>query len=174
MEKAVIAIAAASSLLAGCSGDLTVRNDVGERVIVKKSTVKAYPYGNRFADNYLRDSAQKAYKTCLEAGGKWCEEIHKKYADKEIERNKPIQEWLDKDITLRRVKFRTISVDLNGYKKVSGYKVVYCMPDDFNWINHETVKRAQKVMGFNLVTPANRDRTFEDRVELEVCERFGR
>lgn len=174
MQKAVATAAAAIFLLAGCSGDLTVKNDVGERVIVKKSTVKAYPYGNRFASIYLRDSQQKAYKTCLEVGGPWCEEVHKKYADREIERNKPIQAWLDKGITLRRVKYRTISIDLNGYKKVSGYRTVYCMPDDFNWVNHEIVKKARKVMGFNLVTAANRDRTFEDRVELEVCNRFGR
>ena len=172
-------------LLAGCvtrkpPTDITVKSDLGEKTVVKKSAVTSYQFDLVNADSHTRkwlNVGTKGRDKCASGILSWskCDEIYGDGIYEKEENLKTIKSM--PDITV--VKYRTIDTNVNGDKTASGYKYVACIPEGED---QERVKWAElindidgvnanpkKKIGNNLLN----DGLVASSVQIKVCEKYG-
>jgi hypothetical protein len=155
--------------ISGCSsGDISVTSDIGEKIIIKSSSITALPYDKAGQiDALKKGNAEKmdGYQSCVERGGITPTDCWEIWGEKIVG-----EETFSKINALPKMKtirYRTIFVDINGDKKASGYETVTCIPDG----TEENRKKWSETI--NGVSNILQDSTVANIAIQELCKKYG-
>ena len=177
-------------LLSGCgSGDISVKSDVGEEYLVKKTSVTANIFETeqtiQTVESGIADfqvSFEDLISTCMRDGIGNRSECYEILTPAFVE---PIEEMKETVKTLKSVpvttvvRFRAVDTDVNGDKTASDYWNVVCVPDGTNeernkWgeVLVDTMEKGfpDTVWKTNLLA----DGSVAATVRTKVCERYGK
>ena len=183
MQKKSTALIVLTALLAGCSKDIVSRNDLGEAIRVKESTIEKYIVDKDYAVNITEEWIefwQKELQHCNGLGlastfiAVKCWET---FGPKIIKGNNDLKVIPEMpEITI--VKYRAINTNSNGDKSASGSQYVACIPDGkaddkdrwFSIISNEYIgNKSEK----KIATSLSSENTIENSIRTKVCERHG-
>lgn len=177
MRKAAVAISLAATALAGCSGDLTIKSDLGEKTIIKKSAVESRTFDKAYAEKMLDGDSlyfwQGAYDECLSKyRPSICDPAQGKELEKEKKRLNAMKAFAAKDMKMQLLKYRPIFVDLNGRKSApSTPTYLACVPKSFNAEEIDIAIQAAKEVGYRLAVDTDTEAEYQTR--LKICQKFG-
>ena len=161
--------------LTGCSNDLSVKTDLGEKYIVKQSAVTVFPYfdwDNRVNDlEYWIKSNRESYDSCR---------------SREYMSDSDCSFWLDQEEdykarleaakalrnepkSLVKVKFRPIFIDLNGKKIAKDYEEIYCVNPNLSETDQAEILFASSTSVPNKYSP----NAFEN-TKVKVCDKYAK
>ena len=172
--------------------DIVVKTDVGEKIIVKDSTVKTKP----ISTDDVADARQKytPVEECIDRqkiirviSDYSCQRIY------EREKEKYPEDWIEYDNEVdyfrkaglksfgTEVTFRPIFVDLNNKKIVGGYKTLFCPNNDaiFNTFSLEKeddilfyLYALKKAGDYQFLDP--RSTIAMDQVKIKLCNKYAK
>ena len=177
VTKATVALSLAAAFLTGCSGDLSVKSDLGEEVFVKKSAVTVSAWGKEEAEQ-KRDAYQKAINAhglelerCPNVSPSRCRKIWLTRVGRDAGKMGDLDKFIDADIIINLVSYTPVSVDLNGVKTPGKHTTAACIPKTFDDEQSIVASRAAKAASLDLVE--SHGVRAKDSVKWRVCQRFG-
>jgi hypothetical protein len=156
--------------VAGCkAADILVTSDIGEKIIIKSSSVTVTVYDNEKSARRMEEfnaNAMVRYNNCVQlttVGREGCWNIHSTgmYSENSI-----LDTW--NMPPMKEIQYRTIFIDVNGDKTASDYKTVVCLPGD----SIENRKRWHSLI--KLGTDFSASNTIMDISKRELCDKFGK
>jgi hypothetical protein len=153
----------------GCGArDISVDSDVGEKIIIKPDSITTSIYNNEAQADKLEQRSKTSmagYYNCMNTTGlgtSGCWGIYKfNYTDKEtlsLIRSLP---------KMKKVKYRTIFIDVNGDKTASDYKFITCLPKG---TKEDRIKWDSVIEGSTNIVE---DSTIGSIATQELCKRYG-
>jgi hypothetical protein len=167
--KSLLCTAFISAIVVGCSGDITATSDIGEKIIIKPSSVTSSPYDKQTQINDLEEKNKswlENYQYCVSNSGldqATCASMsgEKPVSDESIASIRALPE-------MKTLRYRTIFIDVNGDKKAGSYESVTCLP---NGTTDERMKWDELIDG---VSDIHDDNSAGSRAIKELCKRFGK
>jgi len=175
-------------LLFGCSsGDILVKNDIGEEYKVEDTAVTSQDFPAKISINLLE-------KNIPELQAEWnklIDKCNKKISDKNRCKHMfddvfvdEMRTWKDLLKTLKTlpatkvVRFRVIATDVNNYKTVSNYMNVVCIPNGTLEERQKWGDAAESSMEYgtkdiDFRTDVGDDGSVAASVRKKVCEKYG-
>ena len=160
--------------LTGCSNDITTKTDLGEKYIVKESTVTVTPYlidwdkqvnDKKYWINTYREEFEKCKLTGLDSNCiRWIEDEEKKKANLEI-----AEALRGRPTNLLIIEFRPIFVDLNNQKIAKNYETVYCINPNLSTSDKEAILFTS---GINV--PNKFSTSAFEIAKSKVCEKYAK
>ena len=176
-------------LLFGCgSGDISVKSDVGEEYLVKKTSVTANIFETEQTIQTVeemigefQDAFEDLISTCMRDGISNRSECYEILTPAFVE---PIEEMKETVKTLKSVpvttvvRFRTVDTDVNGDKTASDYWNVVCVPDGTNEERNKWGEVLVETMEKGVPDTVWKTNLFADgsvaaSVRKKVCEKYG-
>jgi len=159
--------------LTGCSNDLSVKTDLGEKYIVKQSAVTVSPYDWDDHVNYLESwikDFREGYDNCRSgilsdsACMHWLsgEEGRK-------DRLRAAKTLRNEPKSLVKVRFRPIFIDLNGKKIAKDYEDIYCINPNLSETDQAEILFASSTSVPNKYSP----NAFEN-TKVKVCDKYAK
>ena len=171
------------------SGDISVKSDIGEDYLVKKTSVVTHIFpveasieNIENAIAFFQEGWDGQVSDCVREGKGSKDECYELLSDvwqTPITKFKEQLKILKTVPVTRFVRFRTVRTDLNGFKTASGYWNVVCVPDG---IQEQRKKWGEVVVdalekGFpNTVWSAHlsEDGSVAGKISSAVCKRYGK
>ena len=160
--------------LTGCSNDITTKTDLGEKYIVKESTVTVTPYlidwdkqvnDKKYWINTYREEFEKCKSTGLDSNcSRWIEDEEKKKANLEI-----AEALRGRPTNLVIIEFRPIFVDLNNQKIAKNYETVYCINPNLSTSDKEAI-----LFTSGIDVPNKFSTSALEIAKSKVCEKYAK
>tara|TARA_B100000579_G_C22641776_1_gene761827 strand:+ start:236 stop:790 length:555 start_codon:yes stop_codon:yes gene_type:complete len=158
--------------------DIVIKTDVGEKFIVKESTVSTI---DKTKDSVIREiqrsivNSRKGYEKCLSSklGNRYCnhswdpEETEERYRQyiKEVKENFP-----DKKLSVD-IYFKAIYQDLNGNKRPQPRQLAYCINKTLSKENQDFLNTWQGLKPGNTNSYAL---NIKEQLKFDVCEKYAK
>ena len=178
-------------ILSGCSGDIVVKTDLGEKYIAKKSAVTVSPRSLNYLIEYIKKDAlrnREAYRRCVGVYGKkkkldsysYCERTYAFYngfsnkhsADLNIiklsQENSPNPIQSDQPLWYD-IRFRPIFVDLNKKKNALDYENISCLKNDYF-----TSVLGEKYLNLKSRQPKKMSSLAYESMKAKVCKKYAK
>lgn len=180
-------------LLSGCSQDITVASDLGEKTIVKRSGVTTSKWeatdalkelsGEPDANGNARINYKKQYENCLKYRAMIPVRIENDQAvcwrewgsrfTKFERENAALEAFVQTRKSITLINYRPISVDLNGRKTAAnGYSKIACIPKPLQGDVREKALSAARAAALDL-GEGNTPGSVAASVYREVCNKYG-
>ena len=177
--------------LAGCSSDLVVKTDLGEKYLVKDSAVITVPNSLDDLISVIKKDALKVrekYRRCVVKYGErkegeaysYCERTYaffngfsnKHSADLNLielsQKNAPNP--VSNDETLwYDIRFRPIFIDLNKKKNAGDYELISCLRK-----HYFTTVLGDKYLGLRARQPKEMSSTAYESMKAKVCDKYAK
>lgn len=179
MKNAKFAWPALLALIAaGCSSDLVVKSDLGEQVVIKDSAVssKAWDSSGFLSSSIeLFEKTKSKYEACYEGSVLSQEDCWRiwgtTYARLES-RVETLQAMADSKAQVILVKYRPISIDLNGKKNASSdYTQIACLSKSNSREEDQIATKAAEEADLEIGTKS-RDGSVQSEVYKTVCKKY--
>ena len=178
-------IALSIVFLAGCSSDIVVEDDVGQKIVIKESAVEVTVMGppelRQRAIEWTKQkrgafNASKDLRDCkLELPAASCNKIYgSSVKSQQMELNKLkalLARAAREGVYFNKVRYRPISVDLNGNKIPGIYDEIFCTPSKFDSSQKDLISKLADSLA--LETPVTGSNYVAEITRLKVCTKYG-
>ena len=165
------------------SSDIVVKTDLGEKYLVKESTVTVSAYSWDKRVTYLKDNINIGIRLfnprCVDKSIGFLTDSDCKKMNREIESDKfmynEAKKWIDKPTSLVKIKFKPIFIDLNNKKIAIDYETIYCFNPNLSssdWVSIQIATSIRVIHIPNFVKVKN-PLPFEI-TKSKVCEKYAK
>ena len=178
-------------VISGCSSDIVVKTDLGEKYIAKESAITVSPRSLNYLIEYIKKDSlrnREAYRRCVAAYGErkkgeaysYCERTYAFYngfsnkhsADLNIielsQKNSPNPIEANKPLWFD-IRFRPIFVDLNKQKNALGYEEISCLKN-----HYYTSVLGEKYLNLKSRKPKEMSGLAFESMKAKVCEKYAK
>ena len=164
------------------NSDIVVENDLGEKYLVKESTVTVSTYEWDDLVTYLKeeyDIGRKLHKPrCIDRSiGMMTDAMCLKDKNelKDIARRyKKAKPWIDKPTSLVRIKFRPIFIDLNNKKIAKDSEKIYCLNPNLSTTDMFEIIEASGINLSSFVDFPIKSRRHFGITKSKVCKKYAK